>query len=204
MTQNPKLLAMGLAGGYLLGRTRKAKLALTVASVVLGRRMGVNPQRLLTEGVKKLSDSPEFSRLEEQIRDELMAAGRSMVTAAANRRMDSLSDALSDRTAALSGLDQTSGAEDEGTGEEQASGEEEQGEEEQGEEEKEEPRARKSPPKKSPSQDTRRKKSAPQEAPAKKSSGADGKTASRQAATKKSTARGTAAKKAASRSTGRR
>lgn len=201
MTQNPKMLALGLVGGYLLGRTRKAKFALTVASVVLGKRMGVNPQQLLTEGLKKLSSTPEFSRLEEQIRGELMSAGKSMVTAAANRRMDSLSDALRDRTESLSGLEEDKG---EPEGEEPEGGEPEERAEE---EPQEEPTTAKTPQKKAPSKKAPPEKAPaakaePQKAAAKKSTAE--KTASRQPAAKKTTARGTAANKAASRSTGRR
>lgn len=119
MTQNAKLLAAGLAGGYLLGRTKKGKLALVLATYVLGKRKGLHPQQLLVDGLKKISGTPEFSQLEEQVRSELLAAGRSLATAAANRRLDSLSDALRDRTDALSRTDGADGAsKDEETSEE--------------------------------------------------------------------------------------
>lgn len=177
MTQNPKLLAAGLAGGYLLGRTRKAKVAMALASYVLGKRAGLSPQRLLTDGVKKLSETPEFARLNEQVREELMSAGRSVVTSAANRRLDSLSDTLRDRTDALSARDE----------EPQEDGEEaEEPDDRAAAEDEEEPEE---PEEKQPARTASSEKS---EAPPKK------------AAAKKTTARKPAAKKTASQSTRRR
>ncbi|MDT0382342.1 hypothetical protein RM572_26640 [Streptomyces sp. DSM 42041] len=187
MTQNSKLLAASLVGGYLLGRTKKAKLALALASWVLGRRNGLNPQRLLTEGLKRLTGSPEFSQLNDQLRGELMAAGRSMVTAAANRRLDSLSNALRDRTDSLSGLGGAAGGV---AGREQAEDSEEG---EEPEETAEQRPAREAPAKKAPPKKTSAKK-----APAKKTGAAAKKTTGKKTAAKK-----TGARKAASPSTRR-
>lgn len=207
MTQNTKVLALALAGGYLLGRTKKAKLALAAASIVLGRRKGLNPQRLLTEGLKKLSDMPEFSQLNDQLRGELMTAGRSLVMAAANRRLDSLSNALHDRTESLSGLTGGDEEEDEEPEDELEEDEDEEeaedGEEEDEEEPEEEPRerrpARKAPAGKAPSKKAPAKKTA-----AKKSTSsgpAAKKTAAKKTAAKKAPAKRSAAKKTSSRST---
>ncbi|THA24853.1 hypothetical protein E4198_09030 [Streptomyces sp. RKND-216] len=188
MTQNSKLLAASLVGGYLLGRTRKAKLALALASWVLGRRKGLNPQRLLTEGLKRLTGSPEFSQLNDQLRGELMAAGRSLVTAAANRRLDSLSDALRDRTDSLSGLGGAAGG---------VAGREQAEDSEEGEEPEETAEKR-------PAREASAKKAAPpkktaaKKAPAKKTGAAAKKTTGKKTAVKK-----TAARKAASPSTRR-
>jgi hypothetical protein len=196
MTQNPKLLALGLAGGYLLGRTRKAKVALAVASYVVGKRAGISPQQLLTEGLRKLSDTPEFARLEKQVRDELMSAGRSMVTAAANRRLDSLSDVLRDRTEALSAPGEGAGQEQPGERDETAQTASEGGEPESSEPESaqpdEEPAAGKEPSG----------KAAPEQGDAKKRPA--GQPAAEKTAAKKSTQRRSATKKTASRATGRR
>lgn len=183
MTQNSKLLAASLVGGYLLGRTRKAKLALALASWVLGRRNGFNPQRLLTEGLKRLTGSPEFSQLNDQLRGELMAAGRSMVTAAANRRLDSLSNALRDRTDSLSGLGGAAGG---------VAGREQAEDSEEGEEPEE--TAEKRPARAAPA----KKAAPPKKAPAKKTG-----AAAKKATGKKSAAKKTAARKAASPSTRR-
>ena len=215
MTQNSKLLALGLAGGYLLGRTRKAKIALAVASYVLGKRQGLSPQHLLTEGLKKLNETPEFARLNEQLRGELMSAGRSVVTAAANRSLDSLSDSLRDRTAALSSQDEEDDEDqDEGEGEGEEPEDRREGEEPEDEGEGEEPgnetgkaAGGKAPPRRAAPEKPPAKKAPVKRAPAKKAAPKEstaGKSASRKTAATKSTARGSAAKKAAPRSTGRR
>ncbi|EST32187.1 hypothetical protein N566_20210 [Streptomycetaceae bacterium MP113-05] len=191
MTQNSKLLALAIAGGYLLGRSKKGKLALAAASLVLGRRKGLNPQRLLTEGLRKLSGSPEFAQLNDQLRGELVTAGRSLVTAAANRRLDSLSSALHDRTDALSGI---AGSDAEGSEDEEPEENEkpdEPDEPEEGEEPEAERRERR-PARKQPTAKAPQKKAAAKKTPA-------GEPAARKAAAKKA-----AAKKTTSRTTTRR
>lgn len=96
-------LTTAVAAGYVLGRTRKGKLALTVASVVVGRRLILSPQDLLIRGVRTLRDSPRFGQLSEQVRDQLLHSGRSALTTAADSKLDSLTDALQQRTRTLTG-----------------------------------------------------------------------------------------------------
>ncbi|NED85962.1 hypothetical protein G3I76_38480, partial [Streptomyces sp. SID11233] len=83
MDDSDKLvLGTALIGGYLLGRTRKARLALVVASCLAGKRLNLTPQDLLTAGVRKLRETPQFAELSDQVREELLTAGRT----AADRR----------------------------------------------------------------------------------------------------------------------
>ncbi|MBO8186902.1 hypothetical protein [Streptomyces spirodelae] len=104
MTDSCKTAVLAaVAGGYLLGRTRKAKLALTLGSVVAGRRLGLDPQELLRQGVRKLAETPQFEELTDQIKHQLMAAARTAASSTANRRLESLADSLRDRTARLGG-----------------------------------------------------------------------------------------------------
>ncbi|MFE2587006.1 histone protein, partial [Streptomyces sp. NPDC059378] len=56
-------LAGAVAGGYVLGRTKKGKAAFAMATYLAGRRFGLEPQQLLTEGVKKLRELPQFEEL---------------------------------------------------------------------------------------------------------------------------------------------
>lgn len=206
MTQNAKLLAAGLAGGYLLGRTKKGKLALVLATYVLGKRKGLHPQQLLVDGLKKISDTPEFSQLEEQVRSELLAAGRSLATAAANRRLDSLSDALRDRTDALSRTDGADGAsKDEETSEESRKAErseETEDSDEQAETSPSDERADDQEPKRGTAEDAAdggdegEEDSAPEPSPAKK---APARKSSAKKSAQKSTQGGSAAKQTADR-----
>ncbi|MFF7027192.1 hypothetical protein ACFZAK_04530 [Streptomyces albidoflavus] len=99
---NKVALATAIAAGYALGRTRKAKLALTVGTYLAGRRFKLSPQELVTEGVSRLRETPQFNAISDQVRGDLLTAGRSALTAAADRRFDSLADTLRERTSLLS------------------------------------------------------------------------------------------------------
>ncbi|MGW2131264.1 hypothetical protein [Streptomyces coelicoflavus] len=101
MNDNRTAMAAAVAGGYLLGRTRKAKLAFAVGSYLVGRRVGLSPGQVLGQGLGGLQRTPQFQELTDQFRGELLTAGRAAVTAAANRRLTSLADTLRDRTDAL-------------------------------------------------------------------------------------------------------
>ncbi|MEU9762305.1 histone protein [Streptomyces sp. NPDC047985] len=98
---NRLLLAAAVAGGYVLGRTKKGRLALTVASYAAGRHFGVQPRKIVTEGAKRLGGIPQVADLGDQLRGDLMAAGREAVSAAADRRLSAFADALHERTLRL-------------------------------------------------------------------------------------------------------
>ena len=102
MTGNSKATLVAVAaGGYLLGRTKKGKLALTVAVFLAGRRLLTDPKQLLTEGLRKLSQSPQFSQLSEQVRDDVLGAGAAALRGVVDRRVEALCDRIHERTAAL-------------------------------------------------------------------------------------------------------
>ncbi|MDA5140368.1 hypothetical protein PEM37_02540 [Streptomyces sp. AD681] len=103
MNDSRTAMAAAVAGGYLLGRTKKAKLAFAVGSYLVGRRVGLSPGQVLGQGLGSLQRAPQFQELSEQVRGELLTAGRAAVTAAANRRLTGLADSLRDRTDALTG-----------------------------------------------------------------------------------------------------
>ncbi|WP_189743411.1 hypothetical protein [Streptomyces tendae] len=103
MNDSRTAMAAAVAGGYLLGRTKKAKLAFAVGSYLVGRRVGLSPGQVLGQGLGSLQRAPQFQELSEQLRGELLTASRAAVTAAANRRLTGLADSLRDRTDALTG-----------------------------------------------------------------------------------------------------
>jgi hypothetical protein len=122
MTDNNKTaLAAAIMGGYFLGRTKKAKAAFAVATYLAGRRFGLTPRALLTEGGRRLSDSEQFGEVIEQIRTELLDAGRAAATTLANRRMDMLADSLRGLTEGIAkvkvpGVDKAAGEQQESAG----------------------------------------------------------------------------------------
>jgi hypothetical protein len=87
----PRIMA-GVTAGYLLGRTRKLKLALMVGSLLANRK-------LVSGQVDKLSDAAGVGPLGEQ----LVSAGRKAALGAVSSRIDSFSDRLAERTNALNG-----------------------------------------------------------------------------------------------------
>ncbi len=89
---NAGQVAAGAAGGYLLGRFRKMRLALTVAAAVAQRRLR--------------SQTGEEGR-----GGALVAAGRAAALAAATRRIEALSERMAERTSALrAGSEPTAGS----------------------------------------------------------------------------------------------
>ncbi|KAA6216329.1 hypothetical protein [Streptomyces filamentosus] len=90
-------IGTALVGGYVLGRTKKAKLALGLAMALAGSR--VKPGQL----GKTLAHSPFLNSVNEQVRGELMTAGKAAATTVLNARAGRLADTLHDRTEELRG-----------------------------------------------------------------------------------------------------
>ncbi|MFF4878416.1 hypothetical protein [Micromonospora sp. NPDC000668] len=108
-------LAVGF--GYLLGRRRKLRTALTLAAAVAAGRASQNPGGLLKRGTDVLHSSPQLSNLS-RLGAPLVNAGRSAATAAAGSGVDALTGRLRGSADALrrrSG--NQSGAGDNGAGE---------------------------------------------------------------------------------------
>ncbi|MFE3381564.1 hypothetical protein [Streptomyces anulatus] len=97
MTKNAKIGA-ALVGGYLLGRTKKAKLALGFGMFLLGKKIDLDPRQI----GRMLADSPVLGSLNDQVRKELVDATRTAATKAVTQRAGSLADSLQQRTQALS------------------------------------------------------------------------------------------------------
>lgn len=178
-------LAAAVATGYVLGRTKKGKLAFALATYAAGRRFSLNPQQLLNQSLHKIADTPQFAQLNEQLRGELMQPGRAAVSAVTDRGLHTLAGTLHERTAALR---EGKPAKERVMPEE---GVEEIPEEEIEEEVPPEPPG-------PPAAKKAAKKAVPSEAPAVKE--AAKKTAAKKAAPKKAAAKKTAAKKTTSKS----
>lgn len=96
-------IAAGMTAGYLLGRSKKAKFALALATFAAGRRARLSPRQILADAIRKVVDSPQCAELGEQLRGELLDTGKSAVTALVNREVASLTDLLAQRTRSLNG-----------------------------------------------------------------------------------------------------
>ncbi|MFH8495951.1 DNA primase [Streptomyces coeruleorubidus] len=179
-------LGLAVGAGYLLGRTKKLKMAVAVGGLVAGKKMNLSPRMVADLVQQQLRNNPQFKEIGDQLRQDLRGVGKAASGAMVERQLDAVADRLHGRTAQV--RDQLSGVVPGGP-EGDAEDEEPEAEaeaEDSGSEEDEEPgpapkeAAKKAPAKKSPGKKTASK------APAKKAPGK--KTAGKKTAAKKTTA----------------
>lgn len=94
--QNGKMIAAGVAFGYLLGRTKKMKLALMLGAAAMGSRLDV--KSLASKGTQLIEASPGAKRLASEVTGRMGGTGKAAVGAMAAKGMDALSDSLERRT----------------------------------------------------------------------------------------------------------
>jgi hypothetical protein len=103
-------MALAVGAGYMLGRTKKMKLALMLAAGGASRQLSSGGSLgLLNEGRKLLADSPEVAKLGKTVRHELMNAAKTAAVTAASQRIDSLSSRLQSGESLLDGLGDAAG-----------------------------------------------------------------------------------------------
>ncbi|EFL12919.1 hypothetical protein [Streptomyces sp. C] len=110
---NRTALSLAVGAGYFLGRTKKARLALGLTTLVLGRRAAAGSAGHLVGGLR---DHPRVKELRDQVRTDLRGVAPAAVGALVDRQLDALADRLHDRTldlqdrlAALTGRDDDTG-----------------------------------------------------------------------------------------------
>jgi hypothetical protein len=86
-------VALAVGFGYLLGRRRKLRTALTLAAAVAVGRASRNPGGLLKYGTDLVNSSPQLSNLS-KLGGPLATAGKAAATAAAGSGIDALSGKL--------------------------------------------------------------------------------------------------------------
>ncbi|NGN66109.1 DNA primase [Streptomyces sp. A7024] len=94
-------LGLAVAAGYLLGRTKKAKLAIGVAGVVMGKKLPLNPQQLAGVAREQLKNNPQFKEIGSQLSQDLRGVGKAATGAMVNRQISGLADRLHERTTAV-------------------------------------------------------------------------------------------------------
>ncbi|MER6857882.1 DNA primase [Streptomyces pilosus] len=94
---------MGLAigAGYLLGRTKKLKMALAVGGLVAGKKLNLSPRMVAELVSQQLRDNPQFKELGDQLRGDLRGVGKAASGALVERQLGSLADRLHGRTASV-------------------------------------------------------------------------------------------------------
>lgn len=188
---NRRDLALAVTAGYVLGRMQKAKLAVGVGSLLLGKRINLSPGQLAEVLSKQISANPQLAEIRDQLRGELQGAGKSVRSALVTRQLDTLSHTLREKTldirdrlstVPLTGRLSKDGEEkaerSEATGEKpESDAYEARGEAEESRPRRESP-AKKAPAKKAPVKRTAAKETTAKKAPTKKVAPAGKKTAS--------------------------
>jgi hypothetical protein len=87
-------VALAVGAGYLLGRTRKMKLALMLAGAGVTGKFPARPGDLAAHGLKSLGASADLSQLSQQLRGEVLNAAKAAAIAAATKQVDALNDRL--------------------------------------------------------------------------------------------------------------
>ncbi|MFE1172885.1 hypothetical protein [Streptomyces sp. NPDC058773] len=90
-------IGVALVGGYLLGRTKKAKMAIGLGMFLAGRKLKPDSRQLRT----LVANSPVLGPLNDQVRKELVDATKAAAGTALTQRMNGLAGSLRERTAAL-------------------------------------------------------------------------------------------------------
>jgi hypothetical protein len=212
-------LGLAVGAGYLLGRTKKMKLAFAVGSMVAGKRMHLSPRALSDLVSEQLKNNPQFKEIGDQLREDLRGVGQAASGALVERQIEGIADRLHGRTAQV--RDQLAGVVPDGPGGGEKEEEDEPDDEYQDEDsqepdeeyedtdsdedsdegEAEEPEAaedRPQPRKKAPAKKAAQQRSSGKEAPAKKTA-AKKKAPAKKTAAKKAPAKKTAAAKSAGR-----
>ena len=110
-------IAVAVVGGYVLGRSKKTRMAVLLALMAAGGgKLPIGPEDLL----RKSPLGGPLDKLTGDLRSQIVDAGMNVAKKAASSRIDSLSDRLQERADTLRGTGGKAGAESEETDEEPA------------------------------------------------------------------------------------
>ncbi|MDG5802239.1 DNA primase [Streptomyces ossamyceticus] len=101
-------LGLAVGAGYVLGRTKKLKLAFAVGTMVAGKRMNLGPRAIADLVSRQLLDNPQFKEIGDQLRGDLRGVGKAATGALVERQIEGLADRLHGRASQV--RDQLSGA----------------------------------------------------------------------------------------------
>jgi hypothetical protein len=91
-------LGLAVGAGYVLGRTKKMKLAFAVGTMVAGKRMHLSPRALADLVSTQLQNNPQFKEIGDQLRGDLRGVGKAASGALVERQITGLADRLHGRT----------------------------------------------------------------------------------------------------------
>nr|WP_040896619.1 MULTISPECIES: hypothetical protein [Streptomyces] len=104
---NRTALGLAIGAGYVLGRTKKMKMAFAVGTLVAGKKMQLSPRAVADLVSQQLKSNPQFKEIGDQLRQDLRGVGKAASGALVERQISTLADRLHSRTGQL--RDQASG-----------------------------------------------------------------------------------------------
>src|SRR5689334_25307707 len=87
-------IGLGVAAGYLLGRTKKFRLAITVGSMLAGQRIATDRAGLLRQGADLVEKNPELAKLRDEITGRMMDAAKAAAITTATSRLEGVTNSL--------------------------------------------------------------------------------------------------------------
>ncbi|MEV1021108.1 DNA primase [Streptomyces sp. NPDC050264] len=92
--------AVGLAvgAGYVLGRTKKMKLAFAVGTMVAGKKLQLSPKAVVDLVRTQLDKNPQFQEIGGQLRNDFRGVGKAATGAILERQMEGLANRLHSST----------------------------------------------------------------------------------------------------------
>ncbi|GAB1326507.1 PE-PGRS family protein [Streptomyces sennicomposti] len=117
---NRTAIGLAVGAGYLLGRTKKLKMAVAVGSLVAGKKLNLTPRGVAELVGKQLKDNPQFKEIGDQLRQDMRGVGKAASGAMVERQMSALADRLQGRTAKV--RDELAGVVPDGGGKKGAAG----------------------------------------------------------------------------------
>ncbi|MGW7531093.1 hypothetical protein [Amycolatopsis sp. NPDC054798] len=100
MTPGMKVAA-AVVGGYVLGRRKKAKLAITMGAWLVGKKLNLDPKKFLSDVTRELASSPELAGVRDQVRDEVVGAGKTLAADILTHQAGRLAGSLQEHTESL-------------------------------------------------------------------------------------------------------
>ena len=91
---NGAKVAVAVGAGYLLGRTRKMRIAMMLAAAGITGKFPARSAELLAHGLKSLGAADQLHDLTDQLRGEVLTAAKAAAMSAATHRVDALNDRL--------------------------------------------------------------------------------------------------------------
>ncbi|EPD67478.1 hypothetical protein [Streptomyces sp. HGB0020] len=92
-------LGLAVGAGYVLGRTKKMKMAFALGTLVAGKRMHLSPRAVADLVSQQLQNNPQFKEIGDQLREDLRGVGKAASGAMVERQIEALADRLHGRTA---------------------------------------------------------------------------------------------------------